>query len=190
MIMQTLKIIFLASFLGAIVACSTMKSGDDDSDKKKNKVAEINIQLGLAYLEKGNMQRAKQKLLYAAEKAPNLPEAWYSLAYYSEMTGNKKEAEQNYTKAIQLAPQRGDVLNNYGTFLCRSGYYKKAIHYFLLASQDTHYLDTASAYENAGLCALKIPDRKQAIAYFSRALEEDPAHTVSIAELNKLGKKV
>lgn len=177
--------IFLLSFL-AVSGCATTKSEEAEKAKKNIKVAEIDIELGIAYLNKGDIERSKQKFLFAQQKAPQLPEVWYSTAYFFEKTGNKDLAKANYIKAVELAPKRGDVLNNYGTFLCRNGKYAESIHYFLDATKDQQYLDTASAYENAGFCALKIPDKTQAITYFNLALQTDPTRLTSMNELNKL----
>lgn len=167
-------------------ACMTMHAEKKEALQKNRKIALINTQLGMAYLEKGDLQRAKQKLLYAIEKDPNIPESWYTLAYYYEKTGNNADAKRYYLKAISLAPHRGDVLNNYGTYLCRHKQYIESIRYFLAATSDKQYLDSAGAYENAGLCALSIPNRRDAAIYFNRALEEDPTRTVSMNELSKL----
>lgn len=171
-----------------LTSCTTLnnKSSSQEEQKKKVKVAEINLQLGIAYMEKGDIEHAKQKLLYAGEKAPELPEVWYTMAYFQEKIGNNNEANANYLKAIQLAPGRGDVQNNYGTFLCRSGKFTESIEHFVLAIKDPQYLEISGAYENAGLCALKIPDKKLAQMYFAKALETDPNRSVSIVELNKL----
>lgn len=185
MIRSILKLFILVFIIGN-TACASMHAERKEALEKNKKVALINIQLGMAYLDKGDLQRAKQKLLYAIEKDSNLPESWYSLAYYYERTGNTAEAKRYYLKAIQLAPHRGDVLNNYGTYLCRHKGYVQSVYYFLAATKDKQYLDTAGAYENAGLCALKIPNRKDAAIYFNRALEEDPMRTVSMNELVKL----
>lgn len=183
---RAVKVFLLVLICCLLSACSTTNSTAEKENAKKNKIAEINIQLGMAYLQKGDIERAKQKLLYALQKAPELPEAWYSIGYFYESTGNKKQAQHSYLKAVQLAPERGDVLNNYGTYLCRTGDYANAIHYFLLATKDAQYLDTAGAYENAGLCSMNIPDRKQALLYFNQALEVDPSRKISITELSKL----
>lgn len=182
--MKLLKKTSVIFFVGTLCACTAM--GPTQDEARQAKIAGINIQLGMAYLNKGDNQRAKQKLLYALQKDPKLPEAWYSMGYYLEKTGQKKEAQQYYLKAINLAPKRGDVQNNYGTYLCRSGYYQQSITHFLEATRDPQYLDLASAYENAGLCALKIPDKAQAKKYFNQALEQDPTRTVSMNELSKL----
>ena len=158
----------------------------EKQDDKQAKAARINVQLGAAYLERKDLVRAKQKFLLATKEAPELPEVWYSLAYFFETTGNQEQAKQYYMKALALAPSRGDVLNNYATYLCRKGNFQVAIQHFLKAVQDAEYLDASSAYENAGLCAEKIPDRKLAIQYFNKALLEDPARPVSLIELAEL----
>lgn len=166
-------------------ACATNHQVDKEQDPQ-TKVAEINIQLGLKYLEMKNYSRAKQKLLLALEENPKLPETNYALAYFYEASGDKKLADQYYLNAIALAPKRGDVQNNYGTFLCRSGQYKEAIRHFEMAAQDKEYLDPASAYENAGWCALKIPNKNLAINYFNLSVMNDPSRVSALHEWQKL----
>src|SRR5688572_8424968 len=108
-----LQALMLASCVVVLSSCQTVAEKEEAS--KKINAAKINDQLGMAYLERRDTQRAKQKFLLALEQAPSLPEAWYSMAYYLESTGNNTEAKQHYLKAVSLAPDRGDVLNNYGT---------------------------------------------------------------------------
>lgn len=170
-----------------VSSCASTTNPNENSEETKTKLAEINIQLGMAYLGQQDVQRAKQKLFLALEENPQLPETWYSLAYFEESTGNQILARKYYLKAVELAPERGDVQNNFGTYLCRSGHYQEAIQHFETAVQDIHYLDTAAAYENAGLCSLKIPDKKAAKQYFKLALEQDPKREASAKELAKLG---
>lgn len=190
---KKIKVICLSLLILSLAACGTMKS--EETTTKENKqisTAQLNAQLGLGYLERHEVQRAKQKLLLALSEAPNIPEPWYSMAYYLEVTGETEQAKTYYLKALALAPNRGDVQNNLGTFLCRTGDYRGSIQHFLLATKDPDYLDTASAYENAGLCASKIPDDKLALQYFNLAILQDPNHPISLfesAQLNyKLGK--
>ena len=156
------------------------------AEAKKLAAAKINIRLGIAYLQRQDISRSKQKFLLALEEAPNLPESWYAMAYFLEQTKNNEQANLYYKKAIALAPSRGDTLNNYGTFLCRVGKYREAVNYFLRATLDPKYLDPSAAYENAGLCAAKMPNKVLAMQYFKRALDEDPTRTTSLLELAKL----
>lgn len=182
------KILTIMLLCCLLIACSTTKS-DHESDRREQKnisTAKINIQLGMDYLQQKNVYRAKQKLISALNQAPNIPETWYTMAYYFEATGNKAEAEKYYLRSIEIAPDRGDAQNNYGTYLCRHGRYQESIQHFLQAAQNTQYLDAAAAYENAGFCALKIPDKKLAKTYFEKAVEEDPNRSVAKRELKIL----
>ncbi len=156
----------------------------------KNEAAKINAQLGMAYLEQKNVQRAKMKLLLALSQGPGIPEPWYSMAYFLEATGDNEEAAKYYLKAVTLAPERGDTQNNYGTFLCRQGRYAESIKHFLLAAKAQNYLDPAAAYENAGLCSMKSASYKQAANYFKQAIQKDPGRNLSLLKLVEANVKL
>jgi type IV pilus assembly protein PilF len=182
------QIVVLILFSSVLTACQTSQVSIEQQ-KKKLSAARINDRLGMAYLERHDIQRAKQKFLLALDQAPSIPETWYSMGYFLESTGNRNNAKQYYLKAVQLAPARGDVLNNYGTYLCRAGDYQGAVKQFIKATEDSKYLEHAGAYENAGLCSLKIPNYNQAFKYFDRALAEDSNRTVSLIEIAELNYK-
>tara|TARA_R110000868_G_scaffold164802_6_gene397705 strand:+ start:330 stop:1022 length:693 start_codon:yes stop_codon:yes gene_type:complete len=197
--MSKIKTIILVVSLALLAGCKTTTSEPTEymnttrsEGRPKAETAKINAQLGMAYLERKNVQRAKQKLLLALEQGPDIPEPWYSMAYFLEATGNKEEARSYYLKAVEIAPERGDVQNNYGTFLCHSGEYKASIKHFVAAANAPNYLEPASAYENAGQCSMKMGSYKRAATYFNKALLKDPARTSTLLKLVevdiKLGK--
>lgn len=180
------------AFIGCgLMACATTpsltKNGNEDTvAQKQAKAAEINVQLGLGYFKQGDVQRAQKKLLRASEQAPSSPDVAGALGYYFERTGKMEEAERYYGKAMKLTHGGGAQLNNYGAFLCRQGQYKLADKYFEKASRDLQYLNSAGALENAGLCALAIPNLAQAEHYFERAYRQDPKRTKALYELAKI----
>lgn len=179
---KTVLLIVLISFM--LTSCYSM---DENATSKYNpKAAAYNVQLGLAYLKQGNRQRAKQKLLKALEEAPDSLETNDAMAYFYENTQDNKKAEMYYQRAIEWHPEAGAALNNYGAFLCREKRYDEADIYFLKAIADPEYLNTARAYENAGLCALAANQSDKAQNYFKRALAEDPSLKQSAYELEKL----
>jgi type IV pilus assembly protein PilF len=139
-----------------------------------SQAADYNVQLGLAYLREGDTPRAKQKLLLSLRQAPKWPVALDAMAYFLEITGDNPNAEKYYKEAIKYAPRSGMALNNYGTFLCRTKRYITAERYLMTAAKQMHYVNTAKAYENAGLCAMKIPNDALAKFYFSEAIKQDP----------------
>lgn len=169
-----------------LVACSSTVQPDDAHDAlpksavtNNPKAAEVNAQLGVSYLQQGQVERAKQKLLLATSQSPNSPVVWGSMAYFYAMTGNVNKADELYRKAISLNPKKGDSLNNYGVFLCSQNKYKQAIPYFKQAVTDPNYVTTGQAYENAGLCAKQIPDFATAEMFFTKALQNDPTLATS-----------
>ena len=169
---------------GYLLSGSSSEYGESLS--KQQKAADMNVQLGIAYLQQGYTVRAKSKLLLALRQAPHWPPALDAMAYYLEMTGDNALAQQYYKKALYFAPQEGRSQNNYGAYLCRTGQYSRAIDHFIKAVQDPNYIETAEAYENAGLCALKIPNNALAEQYFLKAIRLDPHRETSMLELAHL----
>jgi len=168
----------------ALLGCHPVAKNTEDT--LQSHAAGYNVTLGLSYLQTGDTVRAKRKLLKALQEAPTSPEANAAMGYFLEQTGDTLEAKQYYERALRLAPTSGAQCNNYGTFLCRQGRYALAEQYFLKAARDVHYLKTAAAYENAGLCALAIPAYAKATFYFSKALKQDPHRTTALIEWVKV----
>jgi len=154
--------------------------------RQQNAASGYNVQLGLAYLKQGNIERSKRKLWLAIEEDPSSPDANAAMAYFMEKTGAPKKARVFYHKAMTAAPGKGAQLNNYGAFLCRQRDYKQAERFFLKAVNDVQYEHTAGAFENAGLCALAVPNVKKAQQYFLKALKHDPSRKQSLYELVKI----
>lgn len=182
-------VLLLLSCCCLLNACQSIQStytANKRIEEQKERAAKINVRLAMAYLERKDILRAKHKFLLALEEAPQLPETAYAMGYFLEQTGDDKGADLYYLKAIKLDPKRGDALNNYGTFLCRKKHYHESIAYFLKATQDPNYLATAAAYENAGLCAKKIPDLHEAQKYFKKALSVDSLRTTSLINLAQI----
>jgi len=149
----------------------------------KPTTASYNVQLGLGYLNAGNMQRGKKKLLMALKQAPHSPDANSAMGYYAEVIGDTKLAKQYYQQAMRYARGQGSQLNNYGAFLCRQGDFKQAEKYFVAAIEDTNYLNAVGAYENAGFCMAALPDLDRAKYYFTKALQHDPRRPRSLLQL-------
>jgi type IV pilus assembly protein PilF len=176
-----IKFWVLIFLLILLTACSTVCTNNINPE-----AASINTQLGLNYLQEGDIVSAKSKLLLALQEDPDNPMVLDAMGYFWERTGDLDSAEEYYLRAIKLAPNKGEVQNNYGTYLCRHRHYHESIKHFLLAAQDINYLHVAAAYENAGLCALKIPDKKLARKYLELAVKHDPARVLAQHELAKL----
>lgn len=171
-----------------LTSCHENSINLGEENSRLQKAAYYNTQLGIAYLMQEDKPRAKRKLLEAIKLAPNSPEANAAMGFYFEKTGNSKEADLYYKKALAISPS-GAQFNNYGAYMCRLGKYVKAQQYFQQAVEDLTYLHTAEAYENAGLCFVAVPDYDKARRNFIKALENDRERPISLYELVKIDLK-
>lgn len=179
-----LSFLLLPFLLSACVTVETTPLNEPVADPKEK--AEARIALGLGYLEQGNMLKARENLEKALEHYPGYYRAQLSLAHYYEQVGEGVSAKKMYQTALEMHPKNGNVLNNYGTFLCKRGDYKKADQYFNLAINQPYYYLLSASYENAALCSLKAENPQKAKLYFTRALDHDPNRARSILHLAKL----
>ncbi|MFN7097259.1 MAG: type IV pilus biogenesis/stability protein PilW, partial [Gammaproteobacteria bacterium] len=181
---------FILLLSAMLSACSKPEADNvplpEDADSHNPQAAVYNVQLGIGYLREGNITRAKTKLLLAQSQDPTSPDVWDALAFFYESTGNDTLADRYYLKAISLDSKRGSSLNNYGVYLCKKGQYRQSLTYFSQAVADPAYVNVASTYENAGLCAEEIPDMATAQKFFILALDNNPVLSTSTLELAEI----
>lgn len=146
-----------------LTACASQPTGD------QHLAADINVELGLDYLQKGYTDEAKVRLIRAKLESPSDPAVLDAYAYYLEVIGDESMAAVFYLKAINENRDSGLAHNNYGTYLCHQHLYQAAIQQFMLAVQDPQYSDVGPAYENATLCALQMHNQKLAKQYDKKA---------------------
>ena len=141
-----------------LVACANQTT---QVDFNRSEAVKARINLALAYLEQSDFPKAKENIDKALEHDVKdyLPHS--VLAYYYQQTGDNQKAEEAYQQALELSKTqsknnqvRPDVLNNYGTFLCKQKQFDKAYQQFetALTSQEAYY-NQADTLENIALCA-------------------------------------
>lgn len=136
--------------------------------------ADARITLGLGYLEQGNYVKARQNLNKAIEYQPKYYRAQLAFARYLAKVGEDVNANQLYQQAVREHPNNGDVLNNYGTYLCEQGHYQQAEERFLQAIRSPDYYNIGDSYENAAFCALQAQQIDKARLYLQQALLHQP----------------
>ena len=151
---------------------------------EKSAVAYTN--LGVGYLRQGDRIAAMDNLQKAIVINPEDAAAQHSIALAYQQYGRPELADKHYLLALDLDGENGLINNNYGGFLCREKRYAESVKYFDTAVNDIKYATPSRALENAGLCALRIPDNKMAETYFRRAVKINQQLPVSLLELAKL----
>jgi type IV pilus assembly protein PilF len=150
------------------------------------KAAEINVNLGLNYLQQGENKIAMQKLQKALKQNPNLPSAHNAIALLYQRLNKLEDAEHHFQQAIRRAPDYSEAQNNYGVYLCQQKRYDEAEQQFLQAIENPLYNRIAPALENAGICANRIPDTNKAETYFRKALRLNPNLAKSLIQMAKI----
>lgn len=168
-----------------LTACATTGPAEQE-ESKQARAARIYVQLGAGYLQRGNYERALQKLKRALEYDNELPSAHAVIALlYGEM-GEDERAEKHFRRALALSPDNGEWHNNYGTFLCRRGRIQPALEHFEAAWSNPRYRTPEVAYANAGSCVRRIQDDARAEGFFHKALQYRPGYPQALMNLAAL----
>lgn len=151
--------------------------------------ARIHTELASAYFERGNMGVALEELRIAVEADSTYAPAFNVLGLVHMDLRETAVAQQHFERALRLSPNDPDINNNYGWFLCQSGREEQSIAYFLAALKNPLYSTPARSYVNAGLCAIRKNNERDAFDYFQRALRSEPDNLQALLNLASIQYK-
>jgi len=177
-----IRAMLLALPLCVLAACVT----SDGREVNEKEAARANVDLGVAYLKQGNLQVAKDKLERAARQDPKLPEVYWVMASLYERMEQPKDADQNYQKALNLAPTNSQIVNTYAVFLCKQGQVDRALPMFEKVISDKLYKTPYAAAANAGMCLRDDKRNADSQRYFERALAMAPGFIDAAVGLSDL----
>lgn len=181
--MNKLGLLLFCAGAALVAGCASTSTAPEVSDEE---AARFNVQLGVSYLQRGNLQDARDKLERAVEQDPSFASAHAALGLLYERVGELDRAGSHLRRAAQLAPDDAAMLNNYGGFLCRRGERAAGIEYFDRAARNAFYRTPEVALTNAGVCARGIPDLDAAENYLRRALEINRTYPDALLQMADL----
>ncbi len=179
----------IMALLVAVLAGCTSTGGTriySEQISEDTKAAEINMQLGVNYMQRGDYEVALVKLQRSLQQDPNLPSAHNTIGVLYQRLGEVDKAEHHFKEAVERAPDYSEAQNNYGVFLCQQKRYKEAEQRFLQAIKNPLYNNADQAIENAGICVGLIPDSTLAEEYFRKALQINPNLSKSLFQMAEL----
>jgi len=144
-----------------------------DAQKQKD-AASYNVQLGVAYMNQGDLARAKDKLDRALTQDPDNADVHSARAMLFTRMGDAKQADVEYRTALRLSPHDPNVQNNFAVYLCQTGHTDEGVKRFLEVAQNPLYKTPEAAYTNAGVCERAAKRDEDARANFTRALQVRP----------------
>jgi type IV pilus assembly protein PilF len=185
---KTIVLLGALYVLSGCVSESTMESrpvdqpGTTDSSQK----ARIHTERAGEYYRMGRLSVSMDAIQQAIAAQPSYVPAHNMLGLiYMELREDAK-AQAAFERALNLAPNDSEVLNNYGWFVCQRQNPAKAMPYFQQALRNPLYATPERAYYNAGVCSKKAGDMSGAEVQFRAALQRQPSFAPSMYELAEL----
>ncbi|HEY9500140.1 MAG TPA: tetratricopeptide repeat protein [Pyrinomonadaceae bacterium] len=148
------------------------------------KLTEAHNLLGVAYDQKGLVDRAKESYEKAVKSDSDDAETLNNLGFSLYKAGNYRAAVDRLKRAAKLAPTDERILNNLGLALCRLGKFDDAYKSFARAGGPlTGNLNIAKMLERFGR-------EDDAIKYYEDARKIDPNNSIALRRLADLYKRV
>ncbi len=128
-----------ALLLAACVTLTLCASSEKRLAQAREKDPKYQLNLGLFYLNSGNIPEAIKTLNKSIALSATNHLAWNALGMAHAMNGDLGAARQNYEKCLGLNPRFSEAHNNLGTVYQELGFPDKAEAEFKLAAQDETY---------------------------------------------------
>ena len=182
--------IYILLFVFFISACSTTNSkirSKVETDLKQ--AAKINVQLASGYIQRGDLEVAREKLIKAMEQDDEYVPAYTTMAVLMGMIGDPDKADDYYQDALDIDDKNPETLNNYGAFLCNQNKIDKAIKQFNKVISNQFYLTPEKSHANLGYCLMqaKSPDYVTAEKHLREALRINPTMPSALLAMGELG---
>ena len=136
--------------------------------------AQYNAQLGAQYLNRGNLDQAREKLTKALDQDETNALAHVTYAKLQFKVDKPDSAKKHFKLALKLQPDEAEHRNSYGIYLCEIENYELAKQQFRLAADNPYSKTPEFALDNAGLCMLDADRLADAESYLREALKVNP----------------
>ncbi|OGT65854.1 MAG: type IV pilus biogenesis/stability protein PilW [Gammaproteobacteria bacterium RIFCSPLOWO2_02_FULL_47_50] len=186
--MKIIQLIFLVLLIPGLSSCAQIMGpgGTLSASDRSNEVAEANLNLGVAYMQRGDYEKALDKLNKALAADTRHTPTYNALGLLYQKLGKPEQAEQYFKQALSINQNDAHTLNNYGQFLCDEGRYDQAQEAFLKAASNPLYEVPEIPITNAGTCALENNQPDMAEQHFRNALDKNPKVPVALIQMSQL----
>ena len=123
---KTLQRALISCVVSLMMGCGLLPDFGKDGMSSSEK-AQLNLQMGVRYLEMGMLDVAKEKLELAASQDSGNPDVQNALAVFYERIKDFEEAQDHYESALRKDADNFVTQNNFGHFLCERGEYAKGM---------------------------------------------------------------
>ncbi len=167
-----------------VIDSKDLVTASDESDGSKR--AHVRMELAAGYYGRGQMTVALDQVKLAIVADPTLAEAHNMRGLIYANLGDEKLAEESFRRALQLAPQDADSMQNFGYFLCQRKRYPEANALFDQALAMPRYRDSARTLLTKGVCQAFAGQLAESEVALVRAYEIEPSNpsiSVNLSEV-------
>jgi len=136
--------------------------------------AEVHTSLAGEYFSRGNFNVALSETRLAVRDDPSYMPAYNMQGLVYMELREDVAAREAFDRALSLAPNSAEVLNNFGWFLCTRNDTARGLDMLKRATTDTQYSTPEKAYLSAGLCLRRMHKDEEAEQYLRRAVTIRP----------------
>jgi type IV pilus assembly protein PilF len=159
-------------------------AGRAESDMRRR--AQIRLELAAGFYQQRNYAQALEELRSSLSVDPDYAQAHGLMGLVYLDLNDRPRAEESFLRALALAPDDSEILNNYGWYLCQTDRPREAIAQFQAALKNPLYPTPARPLHNAGICSLRVGDAAAAEDYFQRSFQLDPRNPVAMFHLGEI----
>jgi type IV pilus assembly protein PilF len=159
-------------------------TASDETEAQRR--ARIRLELAANYYAQGQMTTALDEVKLALQAVPDLAEAHNLRGLIYSMLGDDRLADESFRRALQIKPQDGDALHNYGFFNCERRRYAEADELFARAVVAPGYRSISRSLLLQGVCQARGGNLGSAEKTLLSAYEMDagnPAIAMNLAEV-------
>jgi tetratricopeptide (TPR) repeat protein len=139
--------------------------------------AEIHFRLGAIFLREGNWAEAGRHLRQASTLRPRHVDTLYYLAQACYLDGQHAAARDAIHRAATLAPERADVAQKYGEYLCEFKVCQEGLRYLLKAQRLDPNLPNIDF--DLGMAQHRLAALAEAQRYLEVAVQRDPDNMIA-----------
>jgi type IV pilus assembly protein PilF len=159
-------------------------TASDQTDAER--LARTRMELAAAYFGRGQSTDALDQVKLALLARPDNPDAYSLRGLIYAALGDAKTAEDSFKRSLQLAPHNGDVIHNYGWFLCQQRRFDEADAQFVAAMAEPGYRSVSRSLLAQGVCQARAGNLPKAEHTLSHAYELDPANPTTAVNLSEV----
>jgi type IV pilus assembly protein PilF len=156
------------------------------SKPQPERASQINLDLAVDHLRKGNLAQAKEKLDRALQQNPKNAAAHSVAGLLYDRLGDTDKADSHYQRAVSLDAENSEYKNNYAVFLCQKNRYARGEKLALEAAENRLYKTPEIAFLNAGMCARNGGDLVAAEKHFRSALQVKPRFGEALMQMAEI----